>query len=140
MTEASFRSMQEEDLPGVLDLYNHYIVTSRHGWGMELWVNSEFWCGVTNTGYNYMGKPGYMTIVGTQNNTQVSVDFSAYTHGGDVPQRNPGQTGNYTLNRGEALQFVTRMPANGTPCPGTETGEEWIVGSFGGVWGVVFMG
>ncbi|MFC1735856.1 GNAT family N-acetyltransferase [Candidatus Hydrogenedentota bacterium] len=28
MKEATFRSMQEEDLPGVLDIYNHYIVTT----------------------------------------------------------------------------------------------------------------
>ncbi len=108
----------------VLD--DHYYVTARAGWGLRRQWNDPF-CGSSwmynypGFDWEYRGKHSMLAIVGTQNNTSVTVTFSANTHGGDEAQRNAGDTHTYSVDRGEVLQFASRMLTSGTACPGSTT-------------------
>jgi hypothetical protein len=103
-------------------LGQHHIAMARQGWGLQQYYWNPAWCS-TNGDWNYYGKQSMMAIVGTENNTSVTVTFSAYTEGGDVSARNPNDQVNYTLDRGEVLQFISRWPSAGTACPGTVSTE-----------------
>lgn len=60
------------------------------------------------------GSPGFFTVV-SASETPVSVDITfrgRTVAGSSIPAFNPGQTGTFTLNRGDALQIVGAQPTS----------------------------
>jgi hypothetical protein len=60
--------------------------------------------------------PGFLAIVGTRNDTTVTVTFSAHTQGVGIAAHAPGETDTFTLQRGDVLQILSRIPDG---CDGT---------------------
>lgn len=59
--------------------------------------------------------PGYVAVVGTEDNTVVTFTSAAHTAGGDgIASLAPGDQQQFTLGRGEVLQLVSREPAECT--------------------------
>lgn len=79
--------------------------------------------GVDNTGFGMFSFiPGYFAVVGTENNTSVTVNYTANTQGGgSVGAETPGSSQTYTLNAGEVLQVVSGIP---TSCTGTQSSDD----------------
>lgn len=77
-------------------LSTNYIVMARQSFGVDSQGGSA---------YNMI--PGFFAVVGTENNTQVTVHYTANTQAGDVAAASPGATETYTLNRGEVLQVLS---------------------------------
>jgi hypothetical protein len=101
-------------------LSENYIVTARQSFGVEQFcdpVITDFfdpnYCPYAQTG-TYSFIPGYVTIVGTENNTTVTVTSSANTEGGDFGAFTPGSSQTFTIGQGEAIQIVSGAPANCT--------------------------
>ena len=65
--------------------------------------------------------PAFLAIVGTRDNTTVTVTFSANTQGLGIPAHAPGDTADYTLNRFDVLQILTELP---TDCAGSNWGPD----------------
>lgn len=64
--------------------------------------------------------PGFFAVVGTEDNTQVKVTYSAFTEAGSgVTAASPGQQATYTLNKGTVLQVLSKRAA--TPCTRTSS-------------------
>ena len=60
-------------------------------------------------------KPGFVTIVATDDQTQVMVTSSAYTEPSkSVPALSPGSSQSYMLNKGDVLQLVSKLASS--PC------------------------
>ena len=96
-------------------LSTHYMVMSRPSFGVGV---------DKGLGYQYGYIPGYFAVVATQDNTVVTVHFSAHTmSGGGVQAYNPGDTAQFQLNRGEVLQLLS---ADGSPtsCAGQESQDD----------------
>ncbi len=65
-----------------------------------------------NSGDSVIGSPSGFAIVGTKDGTSVSINFSFNTLAGSGVQAfSKGQTGNFTINRGEVLQIAAAMPS-----------------------------
>jgi hypothetical protein len=66
--------------------------------------------------------PGFFAVVATQDNTVVTINFSANTEGGaGVGAFTPGQQQQFQLNTGNVLQIISGLP---TTCPGTQTSDD----------------
>lgn len=66
--------------------------------------------------------PGFLAVVGVEDNTTVSVTLSASTMAGPgVPAGLPGAVQAYTLDAGEVLQIVSAVPAT---CTGTVANDD----------------
>ncbi|MBU1220837.1 IgGFc-binding protein [Myxococcota bacterium] len=69
--------------------------------------------------------PGAVTVVATDDNTQVTFDSKAYTAaGGTVAALSPGGQGTYTLNKGDVLQLVTATNIDISDCPTSTTSSD----------------
>ncbi len=87
-------------------LSTNYIVMARQTFG----VDQMF-------GYSFI--PGYAAIVGTEDNTTVTVTLTANTSGGTgINAGTPGTVQQFSLNQGEVLQLLSALP---TSCTGTTT-------------------
>ncbi len=96
-------------------LSTHYMIMSRPSFGVG--IDQGF-------GYQYSYIPGYFSVVATQDNTVVTVHFSAHTLAGNgVQAYNPGDTAQFSLNRGQVLQILS---ADGDPqnCSGQESSDD----------------
>ncbi|MFH2007247.1 MAG: IgGFc-binding protein [bacterium] len=92
-------------------LSQNYIVMARQTFGVDT-SGFGMWSFI----------PGFMAIVGTENNTQVTVTLAGRTQGGTgVQAGSAGSVQNYTLNQGEVLQIVSEIP---TSCSGTQTSDD----------------
>ncbi len=88
-------------------LSKHYMVMSRPTF-------------VLRTDY-LLNSPGFVAVVATEDNTQVSLFSRSHTSPGDgITTLAPGGSGEYTLNRGDVLQVISRSDLNTNSCP---TGE-----------------
>ncbi len=88
-------------------LSNNYVVVSRPTFGVT--KNSG-----PNGPFHFI--PGFFSIVGTEAETTVTVHFSSYTAAGDNLQSyRPGDMAQFTLGRGDVLQFLSDIP---TDCSG----------------------
>jgi hypothetical protein len=66
--------------------------------------------------------PGYFTIVGTENNTTVTVNFSAHTKDGpQVGAFAPGDSQQFQLNAGQVMQIISAIP---TSCTGEQSSDD----------------
>ena len=68
---------------------------------------------------SFMGEsPGFFTLVGVENSTSVQIRFTSHTTAstdGAVQAFNPGDTGTFTLGRGDVLQIASSSPPTCTP-------------------------
>ncbi len=88
-----------------------------HALGTDYMVTARQTFGVDQNGLGFSFLPGFFAVVGTVNNTTVTVDFSAHTVGGTAGgPYTPGQVQAFTLNAGEVLQILSAIP---TTCTGT---------------------
>ncbi len=72
------------------------------------------------SGFSYIdsNSPGSVTVVATQDNTQITVQSRAYTAAGpSVGALAPGGSMQYALNRGDVLQLVTQNNLTYGSCP-----------------------
>lgn len=85
-------------------LSNHYIIMARQTFG----INMSF-------------IPGFAAIVGTEDNTTVTVTLTSHTSGGPgITAGSPGTVQQFSLNRGEVLQLLSALPVS---CTGTEISD-----------------
>ncbi len=73
--------------------------------------------------------PGFMTMVAVDDGTEVDVTFSAHvvaSTDGAVQAYGPGQTGHFSLNRGDVLQITSDAPASCAPLPDHDTGSNGV--------------
>jgi len=84
-------------------LSNNYITMSRQTFGVEN-------CSIFGCVGTYTFLPGFITIVGTEAGTQVTVTSSANTQGGSVAALTPGGSATYTIGAGEAIQILSQVP------------------------------
>ncbi len=92
-------------------LSTNYIVMSRPTFGVDS----------SGLGMMYSFIPGFFAVTAVENNTQVTVTYSANTQGGSVAAATPGSTQTYTLNAGEVLQVVSGVPSS---CSGTTSSDD----------------
>lgn len=100
----------------------NYIVMSRATHQLrQVYVTADPPRGMTAGDFT-TGSPGFMALVGTADSSTIQITFTAHVMAsmdGSVTAFSPGDTGNFTLNRGDVLQIATGMPANctdsGTP-------------------------
>jgi hypothetical protein len=78
--------------------------------------------GYIQTGIPDGDMPGFFAVVATENDTQVTVDYTAYTMGGDVGAETPGASRPYTLQRGEVLQVISETVSG---CSGGTTSGQY---------------
>jgi hypothetical protein len=92
-------------------LSNNYIVMARQTFGVD------------TSGFGMFSFiPGFFAVVGTEANTQVTVQYSANTTAGTgVNAATPGSSQTYTLNVGDVLQVVSGMPGS---CSGTTSSDD----------------
>ena len=63
--------------------------------------------------------PGIVTIVASEDNTSVLVQTRSHVAGGvGVPALSPGGSNSFALNRGDALQLLSRSDLSASSCPG----------------------
>ncbi len=87
-------------------LSNHYIVMARQTFG----VNSSY-------------IPGFAAIVGTEDNTTITVTLTANTSAGaGITAGSPGTVQQFSLSRGEVLQLMSALPTNCNS--GTQVNEQ----------------
>jgi hypothetical protein len=87
----------------------NYMVLSRPTFGVD-------------AGYGMGFVPGFFTVVATEDNTVVTVTFSANTQGGSqVDTFAPGDTQQFQLNRGQVLQVLSGVPAS---CTGQSSSDD----------------
>jgi len=68
--------------------------------------------------YTNSNSPGSVTVVATADNTQVTVNSSAYVAGGtSVGAMTPGGSNQFSLNKGDVLQLVTKNDLTYEACP-----------------------
>ena len=73
---------------------------------------------VLNYNFSDSTSPGFVTVVATADNTQVTVRSSAHTTAGDgIPALTPGGTATVTLNRGDAFQLISGHDLTAGSCP-----------------------
>jgi len=95
-------------------LSNNYVVVSRPTFGITK---------NTAAGSPLHFIPGFMSIVGTEENTTVTIRFSAYTAAGDdLLAYAPGDTAQFTLGRADVLQILSDIPPDCSA--GTETSDD----------------
>ena len=76
--------------------------------GLEYLVSTMPTLGV-DLGSGYEWQPGFVTVVATENDTQVTVVSSTYTTGGaDILPMEPGSEQTIQLSRGEVMQIFSR--------------------------------
>lgn len=99
-------------------LSNNYVVVSRPTFGIT-----------KNTGPNgpLHFIPGFVSIIGTEEETTITIHFSSYTAAGDNLQSySPGDTAQFVLGRADVLQILSDTPAD---CSGgTETSDDCNTG------------
>jgi hypothetical protein len=78
-------------------------------------VMSRSTFGIKQDAFTWAWVPGFFSVVGTQDGTQVTVDYSANTEGGELSAESKGATQTYTVDRGEVLQVLSKRP---TSCTG----------------------
>jgi len=89
-------------------LSTNYIVMARQTFG----VDQMF-------GFTFI--PGFAAIVGTVDNTNVTVTLTSHTSGGTgINAGTPGTVQQYTLNQGEVLQILSALP---TSCTGAQSSD-----------------
>jgi IgGFc binding protein len=104
-------------------LSNNYVVVSRPTSGVT-----------KNTGpdgpFHFI--PGFASIIGTEEETTVTVHFSSYTAAGvDLQSYRPGDTAQFVLGRADVLQILSDTPAD---CSGgTVTSDDCNSGGTGDV-------
>lgn len=81
-------------------LSQRYLVMSRSTWAAA--ADTE----------PFQFTPGYFAVVGTEDNTVVTVTYSAHTQSGDISGASPGDQREYTLRRGEVLQVMSALPGD----------------------------
>ncbi len=89
-------------------LSTNYIVMARQTFGVNQLLDFSF-------------IPGFVAIVGTEDNTTVTVTLSANTSAGaGINPGTPGTVQQYSLSRGEVLQILSALP---TSCTGTTSSD-----------------
>ncbi len=97
-------------------LSTHYMIMSRPSFGVG--IDQGF-------GFQYSYIPGYFSVVATQDNTVVTISFTAHTlAGGGLQTYNPGDTAQFQLNRGQVLQILSDTNGSPTSCAGQETSDD----------------
>lgn len=87
--------------------------------GMDYYAISRQTFSIGN-GLQSSATPGFITMVGTQDNTMVTVKYTANVEPGTgVVAQAPGSTATYTLNRGTVLQVMSKNATS--PCAKTST-------------------
>ena len=67
--------------------------------------------------------PGFVSIVATQDDTTVTIHFSAYTEPGDgIQSYRPGDTAQFSLAKGQVLQVLSAIPSDCSE--GTESQDD----------------
>ncbi|MGM0597452.1 MAG: IgGFc-binding protein [Myxococcota bacterium] len=90
-------------------LTGNYLVMSREAVAVE------------RLGNNMPVKPGFVTIVGTQENTRVDFTSTAYTIGGDsIGSLSPGDSTQIILNEGDVVQIISDNNFTWENCPESE--------------------
>lgn len=88
-------------------LSTNYIIMARQTFGVDQY------------GFGFSFIPGYAAIVGTEDNTTVTVTLTSHTSAGTgITAGSPGTVQQFSLNRGEVLQLLSALPGS---CTGTET-------------------
>lgn len=102
----------------------NYIVMSRPTHQLrQVYVTADPPRGMTAGDFT-TGSPGFLALVGTADGSSVQITFSAHVMAstdGTVSAFAPGDTGNFTLNRGDVLQIATGMPATCTDAGSPDT-------------------
>jgi hypothetical protein len=89
-------------------LSNNYIIMARQTFG----VDQMF-------GFSFI--PGFAAIVGTEDNTTVTVTLTSHTSGGTgITAGSPGTVQQFSLNRGEVLQLLSALPGS---CTGSQSSD-----------------
>jgi len=89
-------------LPGHV-LTGNYIVASRETF-------------MTRIGGTFSGRPGFVTVVGMEDGTDVEVTLQADTQGGaGIPTHTRGSVATFSLDRFDVLQILSSVPDSCTP-------------------------
>jgi len=89
-------------------LSNNYIIMARQTFGVGDFL-----------GFSFI--PGFAAVVGTEDNTTVTVTLTSHTSAGTgITAGNPGTVQQFSLNQGEVLQLLSGVPGS---CTGTQTSD-----------------
>ena len=90
-------------------LTGNYMVGTWPTWGKGSW---QYTLGVTGSWDAFY--PGFVTVVGTADNTSVTFHSSTTTDGGDPAALSPGGSTTMTLDRGDVVQIFSQVPDSPT--------------------------
>jgi hypothetical protein len=89
-------------------LTGNYMASTWPTWGHGSWMNMPP-LGVSG---EWSWSPGFVTVAGTVDGTEVTINAATYTMGGDMTALAPGDSATVTLNRGDVLQVLSHQPAD----------------------------